>query len=99
MSKIQTALERETELEPVRDQGWFSACPSFAELGDDFVRAGFTESENDTVLVDMLRRAIRAYDHAYAHEKIRVLRNIVMEMYQKDMTRKELIDFWRTIHM
>lgn len=96
---IQTALQREAELEPVREQGWFSVCDSFAELGDDFVRAGFTESENDTVLVDTLRRAIRAYDHAYAHEKIQVLRNIVMEMYQKDMSRKELIDFWRTIRI
>lgn len=99
MSMIQTALEREAELEPVREQGWFSACNSFADLGDDFVRAAFTESKDDAVLVDTLRRAIRAYDHAYAHEKIRVLRDIVMELYQKDMSRKELIDFWRTIRI
>lgn len=99
MSLIQTALERETELEPVREQGWFSACESFSKLGDDFVRAGFTESSDDTILVDILRRAIRAYDHAYAHEKIRVLRNIVMEMYQKDMSRTVLMDFWRTIRV
>ncbi len=97
MSLMQTALEREAELEPVRQQGWFSACPSFAKLGDDFVRAGFAESENDAVFVDTLRRAIRAYEHAYAHEKIQVLRDIIMEMYQNDMSRTELIDFWRTI--
>jgi hypothetical protein len=96
---IQTALAREAELEPVREQGWFSTNSSFSELGDEFVRAGFRESEDDTTLVDMLRRAIRAYEHAYCHEKIHVLRKIIMEMYQSDMSRKELMDFWRTIRL
>jgi hypothetical protein len=99
MSMIQTALEREAELEPIREQGWFSASPSFIKLGDDFVRAGFTEAKDDTVLIDMLRRAIRAFEHAYAYEKISVLRNIVMETYQRDVSRTELIDFWRTVHL
>jgi len=95
----QTALEREAELETVREQGWFSANPSFSQLGDDFLRAGFKESTNDTELVDMLRRAMRAWEHAYCYEKINVLRNVVMELYQKDMSRKELMDFWRTIRV
>ncbi len=77
MSLTEQALAREAELEQTRHQGWFSANPAFDELGDMFVRAAF---ETDPVRHDLLKRAERAYEHSYNHEKLAKLNDLFKKL-------------------
>lgn len=77
MTLTEQALSLEAELEPIRNQGWFSANPRFDELGDLLVRAAF---ESNPVNYGLLKRAERAYEHSYNHEKLAKLNDLFQKL-------------------
>jgi hypothetical protein len=72
---VQEAFDREAELEPAYQSGFFSCDEAIHNLGDQFVAVmPYALIEGPDVFVRTLKGAARAYKHVHAYAKYEQLR-------------------------